>query len=167
VILETERLQLREMDSAIDAEFIFTLLNSPKFLAYIGDRCVRSVEEATAFIESRYRSSYRDHGFGLYTVEIKEDEAQVGVCGFVKRDSLTEPDLGFAFLPEHESKGYGFEAAYAMLDYGRDTLRFGNVFAITSTNNDISGKLLRKLGFEYNGVVESDGETLKLFFKNL
>lgn len=167
-ILETQRLILREIDSAIDAEFIFELLNTPKFLKYIGDRGVRSVEQAREFIDNRYRQSYRDHGYGLYTVELKADNTQVGVCGFVKRDHFEFPDIGFAFLPEFESKGYGFESADAILQHGKNRLGFTNVLAITSQDNEVSGRLLEKLGFHFEQIFTSpEGEDLKLFEKQL
>jgi RimJ/RimL family protein N-acetyltransferase len=167
-IVETKRLNLREIDSAIDAEFIFELLNTPKFIKFIGDRGVRSVEQASEFIEKRYRQSYRDHGFGLYTVELKTDSTSVGVCGFVKRDHFEFADIGFAFLPAFESKGYGFESAHAVLDHGREKFGFTTVLAITSQDNDVSGKLLEKLGFYFDRIFTSpDGEDLKLFEKQL
>lgn len=167
-ILETERLNLREIDSAIDAEFIFELLNTPKFIKYIGDRGLRSVEQAKKFIEDRYRKSYYDHGYGLYTVERKTDNKPVGVCGFVKRDHFEYADVGFAFLPEFESKGYGFESAKTTLNYGREKLGFTKVLAITSQDNEVSGKLLEKLGFTLDRIFTSpEGEDLKLFEKQL
>ena len=151
------------MDSAIDAEFVFELLNTPKFIQYIGDRGVRSVDQARDFIENRYRQSYRDHGYGLYAVELKADNRAVGMCGFVRRDTLPGPDLGFAFLPEHEGKGYGFESAKAAMEYGRDALGFTTVLAITSQDNEVSGMLLEKIGFKFERLIESGDETLKLF----
>ena len=163
-IVETERLIIRELDSAADAEFIFALLNTPKFLQYIGDRGVRSVEDAALFIESRYGQSYRDHGFGLYAVVQKDCEKQAGICGFVKRDQFEFPDIGFAFLPEFERHGYGFESAAAMMRYGRETLGLSRVFAITSPDNDASGRLLEKLGFAFTGLIDSpENEKLRLF----
>lgn len=164
MIFETERLVVRELDSASDAEFICELLNTPKFIKYIGDRGVRTPDEAAAFIETRYRQSYRDHGFGLYAVELKGDGNPVGLCGFVRRDSLPNADLGFAFLPEHESKGYGHESAKRMLEFGREKLGLKRILAITSLDNDASGRLLGKLGFKYSGEIDSpEGEMLKLF----
>ena len=154
---------MRELISADDAEFVFALLNTPKFIQYIGDRGVRSVEQAREFIENRYRQSYSDHGYGLYAVELKTDNTAVGMCGFVRRDTLPGPDLGFAFLPEHEGKGYGFESAKAVMEYGRETLGFATVLAITSQDNEVSGKLLEKLGFKFDRLIESGDETLKLF----
>ena len=168
-ILRTERLILREMDPHVDAEFIFGLLNTPKFLKYIGDRGVRSVADATAFIETRYRQMYRDHGFGLYTVELMNDahsgesSLQIGVCGFVKRETLPDADIGFAFLPEFEGRGYGHESAAGVMTYGRDKLGLERVLAITTQDNDASGRLLEKLGFHFDSNIDSDSETLKLY----
>ena len=160
-ILETERLVLREL-VADDAAFINELLNTPKFLKYIGDRNVRSDEEARDFIVSRYRASYTNNGYGLWAVETT-DGTPVGMCGFVKRDYFDDPDSGFAFLPRHERKGYGYESAAATMRYGEEKLGFTKVFAITSLNNDASVGLLAKLGFDDNGIIEPQGESLRLF----
>jgi RimJ/RimL family protein N-acetyltransferase len=167
-ILETERLRVREVEEDIDAEFMLELLNSPKFIRFIGDRNVRTLEESREFIRTRYRKSYDDHGYGLYAVELKASDdsrgLQVGICGFVRRDTLPAPDLGFAFLPEHEGKGYGFESASALLNCGRKVLKFSELLAITSMDNEVSEKLLLKLGFVFGCVTEMpDGEKLKLF----
>jgi [ribosomal protein S5]-alanine N-acetyltransferase len=152
------------MGSAVDAEFVLELLNSPGFLRYIGDRGVRDLPAAREFIEKRYRQSYRDHGFGLYTVELKAGSIPVGMCGFVKREGLPNPDLGFAFLPRFEKNGYGFESAAAVMKYGRETLKFDEIMAITTLDNDASGRLLAKVGFKFDKRFEMpDGEVLNLY----
>ena len=166
-ILETERLILRELLTEDDAEFVYALLNTPKFIKYIGDRGVTTPAAAAAFIENRYRLSYRDNGFGLYAVERKIDSEPVGLCGFVKRETLPGPDIGFAFLPEFEGRGYGFESADAMMKYGRDMLGFTRVLAITSLDNAASGRLLKKLGFTFEQLIENGVETLKLFASDI
>jgi RimJ/RimL family protein N-acetyltransferase len=167
-ILETERLVLREIDSALDAEFIFELLNSPGFIKYIGDRGVRDLDDSRNFIETRYRQSYREHGYGLYAVVLKESGTQVGMCGFVRRDTLPGPDIGFAFLPEHEGKGYGFESGSGVMKFGLEKLGFEEVFAITTLDNAASMKLLGKLGFSLLRVIDTpEGERLNLFQSRL
>ena len=165
-ILETERLNVREITES-DAEFILDLLNQPSFINNIGDRGVRNVEQAEEFIENRFRASYGKFGFGLYTVELKETGAPIGICGFVKRDYLPDADIGFAFLPQYERRGYGFESASAMLDYGRETLGFEKVAAIVSPHNEASAKLLEKLGLHFEKMIKPDTEELKLFSMNL
>jgi RimJ/RimL family protein N-acetyltransferase len=167
-ILETERLIIREVEADLDAEFMLAMLNSPKFIQFIGDRGIRSVDESREFIRTRYRKSYEDHGYGLYAVELKsgndERPLQVGICGFVLRDTLPAPDIGFAFLPEHEGKGYGFESAIALINYGRETLGFTQLLAITTVDNLPSQKLLEKLGFAFDELKEMpDGEKLNVY----
>lgn len=177
-ILETERTILREIVET-DAEFILDLLNQPSFIKYIGDRNVRSVKEASEFIKNRYRKSYRDFGYGLYVVELKAEFSQseirnppseientpIGICGFVKRDSLPDADIGFAFLPQFCGKGYALESANAVMKYGRDVLGLRRVLAITSQDNESSGKLLEKIGFKFESLIKMphDYEELKLF----
>jgi RimJ/RimL family protein N-acetyltransferase len=179
-ILETERTVLREI-TGNDDEFTLDLLNQPSFIKYIGDRGVRTLEQSREFIETRYRKSYRDNGFGLYVVELKADfdklgdipisafESQiptpVGICGFVKRDTLPDPDIGFAFLPQFEKKGYAFESAAGIMKYGYQILGFKRVLAITSPDNESSGRLLGKLGFTLERLVKlsNDDDEVKLF----
>lgn len=165
-IIETERLILREIEAS-DDEFMLNLLNQPSFIKYIGDRNVRYLGQARKFIENRYRASYAQHGFGLYAVELKENKDTIGICGFVRRDTLPDADIGFAFLPQFERKGYAFESANAMMKYGKDILGLKRVLAITTQDNESSGRLLAKLGFAFDGLIDFDGEQLKLFSANL
>lgn len=163
IVAETERLVLREIVED-DAPFILELLNTPSFVKYIGDRGVLKIDDARNFIENRYRQSYREHGYGMFTVEQQVNGKAIGICGFVRRDTLPGPDLGFAFLPEYEGKGFGYESASAIMDYGRKQLGFERVYAITSLDNQISCKLLTKLGFYFERLIEMpDGQRLKLF----
>ena len=163
-ILETERTILREVVET-DAEFILDLLNQPSFIKYIGDRNVRTIEEAHDYIETRFTNSYRQFGFGMWAVESKESGKPMGVCGFVKRDSLPDADIGFAFLPQFEKKGYAFESAAAAMKYGEEVLKLPRVLAITSKDNFSSQKLLDKIGLKFERLISlpADPEELKLF----
>jgi ribosomal-protein-alanine N-acetyltransferase len=149
-VLETERLVLRRMTLNDDA-FIRTLLNEPSFLRYIGDRGVRTLDDARRYIADGPLASYDRVGFGLYVVETKDDGMPIGICGLLKRDTLEHPDIGFAFLPWFWSRGYAFESATAVLQYSRTSLGIGTIFAIASPENDASIKLLQRLGFAYEG----------------
>lgn len=157
-IADTSRTRVRELRTS-DAAFINELLNQPSFLRYIGDRQVRSADDAAHFIESRYRQSYRDHGFGLYTVESRDDAAPMGICGFVRRAGLPLPDMGFAFRPQFEGMGLAHEAATAVIGYGRTILRFREVLAIATPDNLRSHRLLQRLGFTAGGETTLPGET--------
>jgi len=149
-MIETDRLVLRRQ-TADDAPFILRLLNDPDFLRFIGDRGVRTLAEAEAYIDNGAVASYEAHGFGLYLVEARATGEPIGVCGFVKRDFLDDVDLGFAFLPEHRRRGYAREAAEATIAYGRAELGLGRIVAVVAPENIASAGLLDGLGFRACG----------------
>jgi RimJ/RimL family protein N-acetyltransferase len=146
--LETARLVLRRLCDD-DAPFIVGLLNEPSFLRYIGDKGVRSEEDARRYLRDGPLASYGRHGFGLYLVELKESGQPIGISGLLKRDYLEDPDVGFAFLPRFWSQGYGLESAAAVLAQGRERFGLRRVLAITSPDNLASIALLGKLGFRF------------------
>lgn len=161
-VIETDRLVLREFTAA-DAEFVLRLVNEPSFLRYIGDRGVRSLDDARRYIAEGPVAGYARYGYGLMRVDCKEDGATVGMCGILKRDSLPDPDIGFSFLPEHWSQGYALEAAQAVMQHARGTLGLGRIVAITTRDNEPSMRLLGKLGFRFERVVAFGTEELRLF----
>ncbi len=163
-ILTTARLALRELADE-DAPFILELLNDPSFIRNIGDRHVRTLEDAREYIRKGPLSRYAQHGFGLWVVELKTAGTPIGMCGLLKREPLDAPDIGFAYLPAFQSKGYGYEAVRAVLDHARDTLRIPRVFAIVNADNEPSARLLEELGMRFEGMVQlSEREpALRLF----
>ncbi|HKS29828.1 MAG TPA: GNAT family N-acetyltransferase [Pyrinomonadaceae bacterium] len=163
-VLETDRLILRRL-SAEDAGFILRLLNEPSWLRFIGNKGVRTLEDARNYILKGPVEMYDRLGFGLYLVELKEAGLPIGICGLIKRDSLKDVDIGFAFLPEFWGQGYAYESAAAVIEYGRNALGLERIVAITSVDNDSSIKLLEKLGLRFEGLVKlsDDAEEVNLF----
>lgn len=163
-ILETERLILRKITND-DAEFIVELLNQPSFLRYIGDKEVRNVADAVRYIQTGPIASYERFGFGLYLVELKETGVPIGICGLLKRDSLPDVDVGFAFLPSYWSQGYAFESASAVMTYGSEVLGLRRIVAITSLDNDASMRLLEKIGLKFERLIKlsEDEPEVRLF----
>lgn len=154
-VLTTDRLVLREFTEA-DAPFVHALLNDPGFLRFIGDRGVRTPDDARAYIETGPRASYRAHGFGLWRVERREDGEPVGTCGLLKRDFLDAPDLGYAVLAAHTGHGYAREAARATLRHARETLGIRTLYAYVDADNDRSIRLLTDLGFRFERALTVD-----------
>lgn len=165
IILETERLILRHMSPDTDAVFVLELLNQPSFLQYIGDKGVRTLDDAQQYIVNGPVKSYEQNGFGLYMVELKENGVPIGISGLVKRDTLPDADIGFAFLPDHWSQGYAVESAAAVMAYAREKLGLVRVLAITSPDNERSAKLLGKIGLRFERVLKltEDAPEVKLF----
>lgn len=164
MVLETPRLRLRRLATA-DAPFIVALLNSPDFLRYIGDRKVRSVEDARRYLLEGPIAAYARDGYGMYAVDRRQDGLTVGLCGLVRRPGLDDPDIGFAFLPEHCRLGYGSESAAAMLRHARAVLGLERVVAIVARGNAASIRLLERLGlaFEREVRLPHDPEALLLY----
>ena len=163
-VLETERLILRRLTRG-DAVFIFELVNEPSFIENIGDKGVRTQEDAVRYIQQGPMTSYDQHGFGLYRVELKDGGIPIGICGPLKRETLEYPDIGFAFLPRFWQRGYALEAASGVMSYARDVLGLNEIAAITTPGNERSIKLLEKLGFQFQETTRlSENEsTIKLF----
>lgn len=165
-IIETERLYLRELNFD-DIPFILSLLNSPGWLRYIGDRGVKNEEQAKEYLLKGPMKSYGENGFGLYLVEEKISGWSIGLCGLLKRDNLQYPDLGFAFLPDFMGKGFAMEASKGVLDLAKSDLGLDTILAIVLPDNKSSIRLLEKLGFQYMKTVQvKEGEDLSLFQKD-
>ncbi|GAB3831111.1 GNAT family N-acetyltransferase [Pontibacter rugosus] len=152
-ILETERLLLDEITTD-DAAFIRELLNDPSWLQNIGDRGVRTLNDATAYIKSGPMKSYKRLGFGLYLIKLKESKAPIGVCGLLKREVLEDNDIGYALLPKYTGKGYALEAAAGVVAYAKNTLGLKRIVGFTIPANPSSIRVLEKLGMQYVGTMQ-------------
>lgn len=166
-VVETERLVLRWF-CLDDAAFILQLLNDPGWLRFIGDKGVRSVEDARTYLANGPIAMYARTGFGLYLVLRKADQAPIGMCGLIRREGLDDVDIGFAFLPAYASQGYAREAAAATLAHGKRAFGMKRVVAITTPDNEKSIRLLEKIGlaFEKMVTVRSDEAPLVLMAKD-
>lgn len=161
-MLATERLELRRFTGE-DAPFVLRLVNEPSFRRYIGDRGVRNLDDARRYIEDGPLAGYAHHGYGLLCVIRRADQALLGMCGVLRRDTLPDPDLGFSFLPEHWSQGYAFESASAVMAHARRELTLGRILAITTPDNEPSIRLLGRLAFRFDRMVTLGTDTLRLF----
>ncbi|TPN89108.1 GNAT family N-acetyltransferase [Aquimarina algicola] len=163
MILETERLLLREF-TIDDADFILELVNTPQWLKYIGDKGVKTLNDAEKYLKEGPITSYRDNGFGLWLVQLKNTNIAIGMCGLVNRNTLDHIDIGFAMLPDYSKKGYGFEIASATLNYAKNSLNIDKVIAITDPNNIASIQLLNKLGLHFEKTLKlSDDDSVLVF----
>lgn len=164
LVVETERLALRRLVAA-DAPFALELLNEPDYLRFIGDKGVRDLAGARAYLEDGPIRMYAEHGLGLWLVELRETGEPVGMCGLLRRPGLADADLGFAFLARHRRRGYGREAGRAVLDHARRVLGLGRVVAIAAPDNVASAALLAELGLHPSGAIrlDPDAEPCVLF----
>ena len=157
LLIETERLQMRRL-TLDDAELMLSVWNDPAFVQYVGDRGIRTVEQAVKALEEGAMKLYEEHGFGPYRVALKTDDTAVGICGVFARAGMDEPDIGFSVLPQFVKRGYAYESALAVVDHARDDLKLPRLTAIVSPENAASVGLIEKLGLRFESMVRLPGE---------
>lgn len=155
--LRTARLDLRWLTVA-DAELMLEVWNDPDFLRYVGDRGVRTADDALQALEAGPFAMYEQFGYGPYRVALRRGDQPIGICGLFRRPALDDPDIGYAVLPAYAGHGYATEAARAVIDYARDRLRLPRVTAIVSPDNERSIRLLKKLGLEFARTIRMRGD---------
>ncbi len=158
-IVETERLIVEEANLN-DATFFLVLLNSPNWLKFIGDRNIKLLADAQKFVQESLIDNYKKNGFGFYKMSLKESNEPIGAIGFLKREYLEFPDIGYAILPIYENKGYISEAAKAVFEYGKNTLQLKTILGITTEENLASQKVLLKIGLHLVDKRRVEGEEL-------
>ena len=163
-VIQSSRLTLSRL-GLHDAAFILELLNEASFIRFIGDKGVRTLADARDYLLKGPMDSYLRFGFGLYLTSLRGTGTPIGICGLVRRDTLEDVDVGFAFLARHRSKGYAAESAAAVLHYGRQTLGLERIVAITSPDNLGSIAVLEKIGLSFERMIRlsEGGPELKLF----
>jgi len=155
--LETERLYLRRV-TLDDTGLMLAVWNDPAFVRNVGDRGIRTAEQACETMKSGALKLYEDYGYGPYSMVLKSDGSKIGICGLFKRDNLEDPDIGFAVLPDFCSKGYAGEAAFAIVAHARDDLGLREITAIVSPSNAPSIGLIEKLGLSFDRMITMPGD---------
>ena len=158
---ETERLLIKPT-SVGDAEFIYQLMNTPKFIKYIGDRNIKSIEAAKNYIRNKMLPQLNSLGYSNYSLIRKSDDSKIGTCGLYDREGMDGIDIGFAFLPEYEGQGFAYEATNRLKEAAFEEFEIEEIKAITSKENISSQKLLEKLGLEMAGTIKLPNEEEEL-----
>lgn len=166
MIKTTRRLKLTEF-TLDDAEVVLRILNDPGFHANIGDRKIRSVEEAKTYLRNAIFPSYEELGFSMFRLALKETDEVIGMCGLLKRDSLDYVDVGYALLQEHSGKGYASEAVEETIKLGLEDFNLDTLAAIISPHNQASIRIVEKFGFHFDRVIRMNERDVKLFLKKL
>ncbi|WP_299333462.1 GNAT family N-acetyltransferase [uncultured Psychroserpens sp.] len=169
IIAETNRLILSKI-TVDDAPMILELMNSPDWLKYIGDRNIKTVEDAANYIQNNQLKCYELYDYGYYKIQVKSENLKaIGTTGLLKREQLEHVDIGFSILPDYHGKGYGYEAASEIIKLAKTTFNIKTLCAITLPINKPSINLLEKLGLSYQKRVKpfEEDEELLLFAKDL
>ena len=161
IVIETKRLIIRKF-TVDDSAFMLELLNTPDWLRFIGDRNIRTLEQAEQYLLNGYMKSYQDYGFGFYVVAVKETQESIGICGIVKREGLEDVDIGFAFFQQFMGKGYGYESASAVLNYALNDLKIKRIVAIVDPENVVSIALIKKIGLQFEKMIQVSPKDIEL-----
>ena len=143
--LKTERLHMRWLTED-DAPLMLAIWNDPDFIRHVGDRGIRSLEQARQAMRDGILKVYRDQSMGPYGLFLHGSDEAMGICGLFKRENLDYPDIGYGLLPAFCSKGYALEAAIAVKEHAAGHMRLARLLAIVSPDHPRSIRLLEKLG---------------------
>ena len=159
---ETDRLTLRPLD-ADDGPFVVALLNDPSFVQFVGDKKLRTLQDAHEYIRSGARDGYSRRA--LYLAARRKDGERIGMCSLIKREGLDDVDLGFAVLARFRGCGYATEAAAWTMACARDVHGLERLVAVTTPDNVASGRVLEKLGFTFVRMIRlhAGARELKVF----
>ncbi len=160
---ETERLILKPAEVQ-DADFFLELYNMPSFIQYIGDRNLRTKEDAENYIKYRFLPQFEKLGFGNYVVILKEDNTKIGAVGIFEREGLDVLDIGFSFLPNYEGKGFAYESANKLKEVAATDFGVQKISAITTKDNFSSQKLIEKLGLKFQKMVTIPNDDAELMY---
>ncbi|MBU3021077.1 GNAT family N-acetyltransferase [Aestuariibacter sp. A3R04] len=160
--LETARLILRQPNHQ-DCNWIFALNHDPLWLRFIGNRGVHTLRDARRYVDNILQH-FEQNTYGLLVIQCKFTGRPFGLCGLIKRDFLSVPDLGFALLPQARGQGIGKEAAQRVIACAEDTLRVSHLSAMTHVENTNSKALLLRLGFTKQGIMFSSEGLRQILF---
>ena len=153
-ILETERLLLREIIKE-DAQSIYNCFSNNDVTRYYGLDTLTSIEQAEQFVDLFSKNYIEKRGI-RWGIEIKDKEGIIGTIGFnAWSPKHKKAEIGFELNPKYWQKGYATEAVSKVISYGFEEFDLTRIGAVVFIENKASNELLRKLGFEKEGVLRN------------
>ena len=147
VVLETDRVLLREMSVQRDLEPLTAHFGDPETMRFYPSTYSRDV--AREWIEKNLRR-YEEDGFGLWTMVLKETGSWVGMVGLTRQeiDGANYVELGWHTVKPHWGEGLACEAGVACRDHAFDDLNIDFLVCITGYENIPSQRAAQKVGFK-------------------
>jgi RimJ/RimL family protein N-acetyltransferase len=149
-----------------DLDDMAALLGDPAVMAYYPRPRDRS--EALEWIHWNQRL-YRERGFGLWLITLRETGEFVGDCGLTPQevDGHTEIEIGYHVRADLQGRGLATEAATACRDLARDEFGVRRLIAIINPLNVPSQRVALKLGLDHERDVVVHGGTQRIYAGDL
>ncbi len=147
IILETERLVLREMTQG-DLEALCSILCDGEVMCTAYESPF-TPEEAQLWLD-RHLKRYETFGFGLWAVVLKETGEMIGQCGLTWQHWRGEEvlEIGYLFQKAYWHKGYAVEAAKACKEYAFSVLKADRVCSIVRRTNAAAQNVALRCGMQ-------------------
>ena len=147
MIIETERLILREIDPERDFESWAKSMADENTVRYLGSKPMNRAQSWRSM--AMMIGHWTIRGYGFFSLESKQTGEWVGRVGPWFPEGWPEPEVGWTIAPGHLRKGYAFEAARASIDYAFNTLGWSRVIHVILEGNKASIALAKKLGSSF------------------
>jgi RimJ/RimL family protein N-acetyltransferase len=144
MILETERLILREVDPERDFDGWARTMSDENTVRYLGTAPMNRAQAWRSMAMAM--GHWKIRGYGFFSLEHKGTGEWVGRVGPWYPEGWLGREIGWTISPDHLRQGYAFEAARASLEYARTSLGWREVIHVIMEGNEASIALARKLG---------------------
>ena len=161
MIIETERLILREYtwDDFID---LYKILSCPITMSYYPKPYD---EEGTKKWINWCLNSYKNEGFGLWAVCLKDSNKFIGDCGLSIQniDGEKLPEIGYHINKNYWKKGYAKEAANAVKKWAFENTKYETLYSYMNKENVASYKTAESIGMKRIKEYQDEFETLLVY----
>ena len=149
MILETDRLYLREMTQSDFPSLCKHLQDEDVMYAYEHAFSNAEVQEGL----DKQLQSYKDNGFGVWAVILKENKEMIGHCGLSMQSCEDREvlEIGYIFQKAYWHKGYATEAAIACREFAFEKLNADEVFSLIRDTNVASQNVAKRNGMSVRG----------------
>jgi [ribosomal protein S5]-alanine N-acetyltransferase len=154
--IETPRLLLRELRRE-DAEAVFRIFSEAEVMKYLNMDVFTTIEQAQALIE-RQRQRFEQKERFRWGIALKESNTIIGTGGYVAWNrQWCNAELGYDLARRYWGQGMMAEAARAMIQFGFERMGLHRIETEVMPENSASVRLLHKLGFQEEGVLQERG----------
>ena len=144
LVLMTERLLVRRW-MPDDLEPLLRVYGDIEAMRWVGDGVALTPQQAANWLDVT-ANNYRQRGYGMYAVTLRDGGAVIGFCGLVHPDDQDKPEVKYAFAREHWGHGYASEVVCALLPYAARQLGLTQIIATVAPDNAASRRVLSKAG---------------------